>query len=33
EKIGRHFVLWSWMHLAFFLAAGIAAYLLFAGAH
>jgi hypothetical protein len=33
EKIGRHFVLWSWMHLVFFLAAGIAAYLLFAGAH
>jgi hypothetical protein len=32
EKIGRHFVIWSWMHLIFFIAAAVAAYLLFAGA-
>jgi hypothetical protein len=33
DKIGRHFVFWSWMHLIFFIVAAMAAYLLFAGAH
>ena len=33
EMIGRRYAMWSWVHLAFFFAAGAASYLMLAGRH